>query len=934
MTGAVLLDILIILLAAKMAAEIAERVGLPAVVGEILAGIVVGPSVLGLVIPNEVLRVLGELGVILLLLEVGLQLDLGELLAVGRTSLSVAVVGVAVPFVLGVVAATALGHGGSTAVFVGASLTATSVGISARVFADLRALATTEARTVLGAAVADDVMGLVILTVVVRLTTGGSVTVASVASIVALAVAFLGVGGMAGVRLAPAAFGWIHRVSRSPGTLLGLVLAFTLGFAELAGAAKLAPIVGAFVAGLSLSRTVQSDRIRRDVAPIGHLFVPVFFLQIGIDAQIRAFARPEVLGLAAALLVAAVIGKLVSAAGAFGAPGDKILIGVGMLPRGEVGLIFATIGLREGVLSQDLYAALLLVVLATTLVAPPWLRRRLRKVRAGAEAPARPAAPAPRGGWLAVDETTVELAAPPPDGLAVHVALRAALAAARRRPGPRLSEWLESLPDSPVRWDTALTDDLVALLAEGNARSWRLVDATEILDKALPEVGETLRRHRDPFDLDLGASRWTVVERVRELLGEAFGAPDDPIDRRTVLLAAFAIDLAADGDPLGPARRLVSRLDLGDGEVGDISFLVAEAAALRVALSHAAVLDEERVVQLAVHVQRPGRARALCVLALALGELDPVANARLAELYDLVQLVLARPHGATGTEGRTLAEQRREAAVLLAGSDPHVVERLVHTPRAYLLVQEPAVLARQARLLEPLPSRGRVRVAVQPLDAGRWKVDVACRDRPGLLAAVTGVLRSVGEVTGAVMATWPDGGAIESFEVRADAPPGADRLSQELESSRRRRDLAPPMPDADVRFDDSSPWYTRVVVRTLDRPGLLHDLAVALAAAGADIHLAEVATSEAGVVDSFDVTDRNGRKLDDLGRARVVQCIRGGVEVSGRRFGRHTTLIKSKQSGDGTEISPPYGAERTPEPQRREHVCDAQQSDSPVPRRS
>ena len=165
----VLLDILVVLVAAKLAAEVAERLRVPAVVAEILAGVLVGPSVLDLVGGDPTLQVLGELGVILLLLQVGMELDLGELGAVGRAALTVATIGVAVPMASGFGAAELLGYDAKTALFLGAALSATSVGITARVFSDLRAVTSTEARTVLGAAVADDVLGLVILTVVVRL---------------------------------------------------------------------------------------------------------------------------------------------------------------------------------------------------------------------------------------------------------------------------------------------------------------------------------------------------------------------------------------------------------------------------------------------------------------------------------------------------------------------------------------------------------------------------------------------------------------------------------------------------------------------------------------------------------------------------------------------------------------------------------------------
>src|SRR5581483_3713132 len=251
----VLLDILILLVAAKIAAELAERLGFPGVVAEILAGVLIGPSVMNLVGTNETLAVLGELGVILLLLQVGLEMDLRELSAVGRASISVASIGVVVPMVTGFGAMKLLSYSDNTALFLGAALAATSVGITARVFSDLRALATVEARTVLGAAVADDVMGLVVLTVVVRIVSQGTISVGSLVGIVAVAIGFLVVAATLGSRYAPPLFRWLHRQARSSGTIVALALAFTLGFAELADAAKLAPIVGAFVAGVALSRS-------------------------------------------------------------------------------------------------------------------------------------------------------------------------------------------------------------------------------------------------------------------------------------------------------------------------------------------------------------------------------------------------------------------------------------------------------------------------------------------------------------------------------------------------------------------------------------------------------------------------------------------------------------------------------------------------------
>ena len=213
-----LLDLLIVVAAAKVAAEIVERLGIPAVLGEIVAGIVVGPSVLDLVqLGGErgvSLGVIAEIGVLLLLVQVGMEMDLAELGRVGRASMLVAVIGVVVPFVVGTFGGIGLGWSSETAIFLGAALTATSVGITARVFGDLRALATTEARIVLGAAVADDVLGLIILTVVVKVVTGGTVTAGLVATTVLAALGFLVLSGLVGLLLVPRLLDAISRVSR------------------------------------------------------------------------------------------------------------------------------------------------------------------------------------------------------------------------------------------------------------------------------------------------------------------------------------------------------------------------------------------------------------------------------------------------------------------------------------------------------------------------------------------------------------------------------------------------------------------------------------------------------------------------------------------------------------------------------------------------
>jgi Kef-type K+ transport system membrane component KefB len=904
----VLLDILIVLVAAKVATEVAERVSVPAVVGEIVAGVIIGPSVLSLVGSDETLKVLGELGVILLLLGVGMEMDLGELGAVGRSAMSVAVVGVVLPMVGGYAVASALGHDSNQSLFTGAALSATSVGITARVFSDLRALATVEARTVLGAAVADDVLGLVILTVVVRLVSEGSVSIADVAVIVAVAVGFLVVTAVLGSRFAPGLFQLLDRHAKSAGTLVALALAFTLAFAELADVAKLAPIVGAFVAGLALSRSSAKERIQRELAPVGHLFIPVFFLGIGIDAQVESFVKPEVLGIAAGLLVVAVIGKVVASVGVFGSPGDKWLIGLGMIPRGEVGLIFATIGLNEGILGKNLYAALLLVVLVTTLMTPPLLRWRLTAMRAGRRSRSEAPTAKPAGGWLVVHDGVVDLAADPPAQLALEIALDAARSVAQgARPGSPLLSWIGEWSDTPLRWSPAVTKQLFAVLTDGDVRAWRFLETTGVLERALPELAEAVdRRRNDPFLLDPSqVLRFTLVERIREVAAtDPLAAAEHAKLRHPewLLLAALILDTVGEDSPVQLARRVAHRLDLGAAAEQQIALLVEDSDLLRAAARKVDGLEEERVVPIAIHLDNSERARALYLLTLAVGDLNPWERERLDELFQLILDLLDRPD-VTGLDARNFVERRRAEAIRIAGENRRVIERIQHAPRAYLLIQGATDIARQAAFVEPVPARGDASVAVLPLEPGRWRIEVAARDRQGLLATISGVITDFGlDIVDAAVATWADGAALDTFLVRRTEHSNADLESRDIDGLPAPDPVAlearivaafteplesAPNPDADARFDDhASPWYTICEVRSPDRRGLLRSLTAAMATAGVNVHSARLVTIGPSAVDRFDLTDRNGRKLDDSTKTAVVDALRTGVIRKRKLFSR------------------------------------------------
>ena len=385
-----------ILIAAKLLGELAERVGQPAVLGELVAGVLLGGSVLGVVpatgVPGELIHVLAELGVLLLLFEIGLETDLREMFRVGSASLAVAVVGVAVPFGLGYAYWAYLPHPSAgerdlttAAIFVGATLTATSVGITARVLSDLGRMATQEARVIIGAAVIDDVLGLVILSVVSGVAAGAAVSFLGVLRTLAVAIGFLVVAVLAGRFLVPRLFDLIVRM-RVRYVLLVFAFAFALGLSSLAAVAGSALIIGAFAAGIILSGTNQFDTIEHEVRPVASIFTPIFFVSVGASVDLRLLdptspAARGTLLVAAALIVIAIVGKLVAGWAAPWVPLRRLVVGVGMVPRGEVGLIFADIGRRSGVLTEDVFGAVLLMVMATTFVAPPGLKALLGNSR-------------------------------------------------------------------------------------------------------------------------------------------------------------------------------------------------------------------------------------------------------------------------------------------------------------------------------------------------------------------------------------------------------------------------------------------------------------------------------------------------------------------------------------------------------------------------
>ena len=393
----------IILVLARLGGALFERLRLPAVLGELMAGVLLGN--LGLfgihdfdaLKSVETVEALSQIGVLFLLFQVGLESDIGKMAAVGASATLVAILGVVAPMLLGLGVSELFlkDHHILSHWFVGATLAATSVGITARVLGDLGKSGSVEGRVILGAAVIDDVLGLVVLAVVTGLieaaNAGRAFDAMGLLAIVGKALGFLVAAIVVGRWLSKVTFRFAARL-KGEGLLLSFGIAFCFLVSFLAGKAGLAPIVGAFAAGLVLEDVHYEELRERDthkrdlhhlMEPLAGFLVPVFFVLMGMGVDLAVFGQPGVLGFAAVLTLAAVVGKQACSLGVLDKGADRLAIGLGMIPRGEVGLIFASIGRTlhiggERVVDDMVYSAVVVMVAVTTLVTPPLLVWRMK----------------------------------------------------------------------------------------------------------------------------------------------------------------------------------------------------------------------------------------------------------------------------------------------------------------------------------------------------------------------------------------------------------------------------------------------------------------------------------------------------------------------------------------------------------------------------
>lgn len=388
-THILLLQIAAILVCSRLFAEIANRLHAPSIIGELAAGVILGPSVLGWVTPNEAISLLAEIGIILLLFEVGLETDIQHLARAGGRAIVVAIAGFILPFVFGFsVSAYLFDLPVLVSLFVGGTLTATSIGITVRILTDINRNRSPEGQIVLGAAVIDDLLGVFLLAVLYEFSTSGNISLAHTGKVVMYAGAFFILAPVAAKIIAPLIKSF-HDKSKIPGLIPTVLVSLVLLFAAIAHMVGTPHLLGGFVAGIALSRrfflpfgaTLKmdgefTDRIQQNMRPIIQLFTPIFFVMVGLSLDLKSvdWSSGFVWIFSLTLVSVAILGKLAAPWLTPESVASRIAIGMAMVPRGEVGLVFAELGRTGGIFDAPVYAGLLLVIVYTTLASPFWIK--------------------------------------------------------------------------------------------------------------------------------------------------------------------------------------------------------------------------------------------------------------------------------------------------------------------------------------------------------------------------------------------------------------------------------------------------------------------------------------------------------------------------------------------------------------------------------
>ena len=463
----------------------------------------------------------------------------------------------------------------------------------------------------------------------------------------------------------------------------------------------------------------------------------------------------------------------------------------------------------------------------------------------------------------------MQLHGTPPASLTLTLTLEAALHATQAQPNDALLDWAHSNRNELLTWNTETTQQLLDVLVRGNSRSWRFLEITSIIDRALPEISKALRSRRgETSELDpTHMVQMPIVESLRKKFARA------TVDDCSLLLAGLIIDFSDNGD----ISSVIDRLSLPDAVRAEVRSLVLASTLMLSTCTTDPYEPNQRVLaQLADFLGSPLMVEKCRMLTEARGGMQDFEYSILIDITTSVQGLLAHPELIEGIENSLESVRRRDAIALT--EDPMVIERIQHAAAVYVLAHEPDTIVRHATLVEPAPRSRTVRINVYPTAVSdEWEIDIATRDMRGLLARICATFAERGlEIIDADLATWPDGAVLDSFKVRSFQKPSATQIAFELEQRLRKRIENPRRlargTKNNISFsldNEAHPWHSVVLVRGADQPGFIQAVAAAFARANINVHHAKITTNAGEVADRFEVSTRHGRKISDQALRRV-----------------------------------------------------------------